>query len=343
MDSQMHKSMNCMIFHNIQMTDSSCNQQIPQTTHRLRNLGQSLECGITKHRIYRLTVCNLVIGRFLTLQIYRLHIYRLCDWQILHSIGLKGFAFCILTDSSIYALCNWQISQSTDSQIVQSIDCVFGGFHTLRIDNSPNLRIHRFCKLWILCLADSHSRDWQILNLWIHRFCNVWILPRWVHTQRLTNSSFWRFTDFELMDSVLCRFHKLEINKFLNFEDSQILQSMDSVLGGFHTSMDWSIDRLQLTDSSIYRLHWQISHSTDWQFLSLQVTDSAIYGLCAWQILYFTDWIQNDCQSAISMIQLICFEPKQEIFIINVLFHVWVQNIYHVCPQTWNMLTAETL
>jgi len=52
-----------------------------------------------------------------------------------------------LADSSIYVLCNWQIPQSTDSQILQSMDYVFGRFHTLGIDKFLNLRIHRFCNL----------------------------------------------------------------------------------------------------------------------------------------------------------------------------------------------------
>jgi hypothetical protein len=35
------------------------------------------------------------------------------------------------------------------------MDDVLGGFHTLGIDKLLNLRIHRFCNLCILCLADS--------------------------------------------------------------------------------------------------------------------------------------------------------------------------------------------
>jgi len=254
-----------------------------------------------------------VIGRFLTLQFYRFHNIQIVWWQILPLL-VEGFAFCILTDSSNICIVQLQISQSTDSQIVQSIDCVFGGFHTLRMTIPQFKDSTDFGKkLWILCLADSHTQRWQIpSNLCITDSVMCGFCPRGFHTLEYGQILNLKIQDFATYGSVLCRFHKLEINNS-SIEDSQILQSMDSVLGGFHTlwidqliDCNWQILSIyRLCIGRFHTLQMKIPQSPGDRFCNLWI--------CAWQILYFTDWIQMIAH-AISMIQLIMFEPNRNIY-----------------------------
>jgi len=111
--------------------------------------------------------------------------------------GVKISQFCLLCTPLIYALCNWQIPQSTYSQILQSMDSVLSGFHTLEIDKFLNWWIDRCINLWIVCrvwnllialknlsiciLWNNHT-IYRLMHLWIHKLRNlsiprVWNLP----------------------------------------------------------------------------------------------------------------------------------------------------------------------
>ena len=127
-----------------------------------------------------------------------------------------------LTDSAIYGLCSWwQIAQFKNSQILQSMNYVLGGFHTLEIDKLLNLRIHRFCNPWILCWADSTL--WELTNCSIcelyvtcgiccshWRICILWnshtiyrLMHLWVH--KLKNMLIPRVGNLPSTQSTDCR------------------------------------------------------------------------------------------------------------------------------------------
>jgi hypothetical protein len=145
----------------------------------------------------------------------------------------------------------------------------------------------------------------------------------------------WNFVDWEIWQSIncgICQFVRCRIWKSV---DWGIYQSIDCR----PLIMDWQI--LHSTVDRFFNLlivHWQIPYSTDWQIPQspdwqiLQSMDcaladstlyrltnssvsrwthSSIYEFCAWQILYFTDWIPKIARvNSISMILLMMFWAK---------------------------------
>src|ERR1700691_6743014 len=91
--------------------------------------------------------------------------------------------------------------QFKDSQILQSIDSVLGGSHTLGIGaESAN---HTICILWNLSINTLQTVNHGLTDYSIKGLCN-WQIP----TLQIDKSSVYRLTP---MDCVLCGFHTLGI------------------------------------------------------------------------------------------------------------------------------------
>ena len=110
---------------------------------RLRNLpiAQCIYWRICQYAECRTCQSNRVQNLPITQSVY-CGIWKSVEWGICQSLDCR---------LSIYGLCNWQIPQSTDcqiphptdSQILQSMDSVLGGYHPLGID--------KFLNLWVVC------------------------------------------------------------------------------------------------------------------------------------------------------------------------------------------------
>ena len=108
------------------------------TIHRLMHLWIHKLSKLSIPRVWNLPstqsidcrICQSVEWESANCTIHWLNNLSIHDWQS---------AMYWLTDSTIYRLCDWHI--------LQSMHCAIGRF--------LSLQIHRFCNLWILCLADS--------------------------------------------------------------------------------------------------------------------------------------------------------------------------------------------
>ena len=166
-----------------------------------------------------LTICNVLIDRFLSLQIFRFHniwivwladsaLYKLTNSTIDRPTGFSIYEF---SDLTIYRLCDWQIPQFTDFVPIDrfcnpqiEIFLILFDCEILLWFYSPH--IGRFLNLWTMWWAEFASD--RFYNLWIERSLNL---------KKLTDSSIYRL---------------LELHIFL-FMDCQIPQSINSVIGIF--------------------------------------------------------------------------------------------------------------
>ena len=166
-------------------------------------------------------------------------IWRGCwEWNPLLMDRFHNIQIVWLADSSIYGLYNWKI--------LQSMDDVLGGFHTLGIVRLLNLMIHRFCNLWILCLANSTLQgltDASIYELSVD--CGIcW--PCWRIWQSVYCGIIIQFIDWCICESINWR----------------ICQSVECESTN-HTI--YRLKNLKIRKVQNQSVHCQIRNSVDWE------------------------------------------------------------------------------
>jgi len=153
-----------------------------------------------------LTVCNVLIDRFLSLQIFRFHniwivwladfctlqIDKFHNWQTNWFLNLWIFKFdnlqiVWLADSSIYRFCaNWQILQAQIE--IFSIDILFDCEILLRF-YSPH--IGRFLNLWTMWLQNLQVTDFIIYGLTDPSILKNWQIPQFTDYWNCIFSHLW--------------------------------------------------------------------------------------------------------------------------------------------------------